>query len=249
MIVSVTKGRAKLERGRWFLHGPGKVGKSTCASGWPGHIFLPTEHRIEHIPNVHHLPINENWLQFKEQVKWLDSQKQRNNYRTVVVDVIDHLWTYCVAHTCKKLGIDHQSDSGYGKGWDAVDKEFKDVFYRLLSYPYGLIVVSHSTMKEVTTMNSSYMKRVSTLPDRARKMIIPHMGVIGYIDFDTFIINQGGKKRAVPGRSITFQGDEYIEAGDGEGLLPKKLRLYKDATKTYDMIKSYYTGERKAVKD
>jgi len=239
VIIKHTNGQANLQKLRWFLHGPGKVGKSTCASGWPKNLFLASERRLEHIPGVDYAFID-NWKNFKKTVQELSLTKYQKKYEVVTIDVVDHLWSYSVLHTCERLGIEHQSEEGFGKGWDAVDKEFKDVFYKLLSMEYGIIVISHSTMKDVTVGNITKTKRVSTLPERARRIIIPHMGVIGYINFDTIAIKKGGKTKYVDGRTITFHGDEEVEAGDGEGLLPKKIRLYKDAAKTYKAIKAYY---------
>lgn len=244
MKIEHTTGKPSLTQGRWLIHGPGKIGKSTFASGWESPLFLATERRLQHLKGVSFVFIKD-WKSFKEIVKELNQSSYSRKYKVIVLDVVDHLWSYCVEHTCKRLGIEHQSEEGFGKGWDAIDKEFKDTFYRLLSYPYGLIVVSHSKVVQIQSLRSSHDKFITTLPERARRIIVPHMGVIGYIDYDELPIVKNGKTRYVKCRTIRFRGTETVEAGDGEGVLPDKLRLFRDAQKTYARIKSYYDGSNK----
>jgi len=239
MNIKSSAGRASLQRGRWMLHGPGKIGKSTCASGWPNNLFLATERRLDHIEGVQYTFID-SWLAFKEVVKELGASTYKKKYEVVTVDVIDHIWHYCIEHVCKRLGIEHQSDEGYGKAWDAVDKEFKSPFFKLLSYPYGLIFISHTQNEEIQSLRGTQTKFTLGLPKRARRIVVPYMGVIGYIDHDDFKIKKDGKTKILHGRSIRFEGDDNVEAADGEGYLPDRVRLYKDASKTYELIKSYY---------
>lgn len=242
MQIRKTLGKPNLQRGRWLIHGPGKIGKSTFASGFPNNLFLATERRLDHIKDIEYVFVD-SWEEFKKIVSELASPAYQRRYEVVTIDVIDNIWVYCVEHVCKRLGIEHQSEESFGKAWDMIDSEFKKTFYKLLSYPYGILIISHSKNETIQTLKGSRNRFVSTLPERARRIIVPHMGVVGYIDYDLFPVVRNGKERWEECRVITFQGNDAVEAGDGEGMLPPKIRLYRDARKTYDIIKRYYDGQ------
>jgi len=49
-----------------------------------------------------------------------------------------------------------------------------------------------------------------------------------------------GKKRV-----MSFEGNEYIEAKDRDGVLPVEVVLAKDGKKNFEVFKDYYEGRRK----
>lgn len=244
--IRQTSGRANLSQARWFIHGPGKVGKSTFASGWPGVFFLATEQRLEHIPNVRYAMIS-NWSSFKAANEKIRDPGFRQQFRTIVVDVIDLLYQQCLEYVKGARGFEHPSDAGYGKGYDLVDTEFKLEFFKLLAAPYALIFVSHTQVREITTVNGTITRQVSTLPDRIKKIILPHMGVIAYITPEVKEVNQNGQINYIEVPVLKFEGSSTYEAGDGEGCLPPEIPMYRDPRRTFQVIAQYYQrGPRQA---
>lgn len=253
MKIRVTKGRADLRRSRWFLSGEEKIGKSILASGWPNALFGATEQRHNHIKDAHVVDLVD-WNKYKgddgrtnciDFVKQLQSRSFQKEYNTIVIDVVDLTYEWCVIDVCKDRKIEHRSDEGFGKGYDIVDQEYKKWFYELLSLPYGLIFISHTKIVEVNTMHGTKSKLISTLSDRARRIIYPHMGVICMMHYDLVDTSKGAEKsKFINKRVLSFGGNEYLEAGDGEGYLPKRIVCYKDPRDTFDEIEDYYEGRK-----
>jgi hypothetical protein len=64
----------------------------------------------------------------------------------------------------KKLGIVHESDAEWGKGWAMVKEEFASTVVKLASLPgLGLILISHSKEVEIKTRTATYNKQVPSL--------------------------------------------------------------------------------------
>jgi hypothetical protein len=95
-------------------------------------------------------------------------------------------------------------------------------------------------------MHGTITKTISTLPDRARKIVIPLVSVIGCIDFKTVKMKDEatGKVSFTKKRVISFEPSEFLEAGDRDGYLPKEVPCFSDPKKTYAYINDYYTGVR-----
>ena len=104
-----------------LLYGSTKAGKSTFASKAPGAIFLATEPGLNAL-SVFKVDIS-SWPEMLSACKELSEQK--HEFKTVVIDTIDNAYEFCLEHVCKGLKIEHPADLEYGKGWSAVNLEFK----------------------------------------------------------------------------------------------------------------------------
>ena len=157
--------------------------------------------------------------------------KGEHGYQTIIVDTIDNAYGLCAKHVCQKAQKEHESDFGYGKGYAMVNNEFQRVINRLAFLPYGLILVSHSTQKEVDDPTGSYTKSVPTLPDRARKIVIGLVDMILYCDLDKSVDESG---KVTYQRVIRTKPNQGYEAGDRTGRLPATLPLdYAEFKKAY----------------
>lgn len=248
MGVDIVKsdGEVDLENSAFMFFGPPKIGKSTTASGWPNCIFLCTSSKEVKRLKVPYILVNSH-KKLVEAIEHLLANKKQLGYQTIVCDFIDAMWTNCIVHVCKKLKIEHPSEAGFGKGVDMIDLEFKKIITELIGSSYGCVFISHFQVKDVTTMNGVVQKISSTLPERARKIVIPLVSVIGFIDFKTVKIKDKDTKKVTfkKKRVISFEASEFLEAGDRDGFLPNELPCFSDPKKTYELIESYYTGERK----
>jgi len=245
VVIEESSGRAKLLESAWLLFGPPKIGKTTFASGFPKTVYLCTSKKEISRIKTPFILVNTH-KKLIDAVDYLLENKKRLEYQVIVFDFVDAMWTNCEQHVCKKLKIEHASEAGYGKGVGMIDTEFRKVVNRVIGSGYGCIFISHMQIKEVQTMGGVVTKTVTSLPDRARKIIIPLVSVIGYIDFETIKTKDEitGKVEYKKKRVISFEPSEFLEAGDRDGYLPIKLSLAKDPKKTYETISAYYKGEK-----
>jgi len=251
--VEQSSGKVNIDETTFFFHGPPKIGKSTLTSGYPDTVHLVTSEKELGRLKVDYILIN-TWIKAVSAVDELIATKNKKMYRDkkiIVIDFVDQTYLMCNETTCDKLGIDHASEAGYGKGVDMIDTEYRRWINKLIASRYGIIFISHTQIREVNTIGGSKTKVISSLPKRARDIILPLVNVIGYIGFETEKIKdkKTGEISFVENRVIDFEPSDVVEAGDREGYLPYKIPLYRNARKTYELMKDYYTGKRVAVKD
>jgi len=165
--------------------------------------------------------------------------KGGHKYKTLVIDTSDKLFDMCSRSVCEDLGIEHESEAEWGKGWAGVKKEFEKVISELFSTDIGVIFISHTKTDEITTMFRDIKKQVPTLNNQARKILLPLVDTIGYMRYRTVKIRKGEyEERFV----ISFKPSEDIEAGDRTGMLPPELKLETipdDARKTPELVAKY----------
>lgn len=231
--TELSSGIVSLERIRLLIYGPPKIGKTTFAAGWPNALFLATEKGHE----SHRVYPKEvkSWNHFKSLVKKILEGKHQ--YKTIVIDTIDILFKLCNDEMCKKLKIEHVSDKEWGKGYDLIANEFEREINKLFLTDYGIIMLSHTKIQDLTNIGGKYTKVVPSLPNLGRKVIIPKVSVIGYMKLTTKKIDKNNYEER---RIISFEPSEFVEAGDRDGYLPKEIPVYKEPNKNYALFKKYY---------
>lgn len=244
--IQHSTGQASIYKTTWLLIGLPKVGKSTLASGFEECLYLCTSEKEVGSLKVPYILID-SWEKVLDITDELVSNRQKYPYKFIVIDFVDAVWTMCVTAVCDKLGVAHVSDAGYGKGVDTVDTFFKRWITTLVASDYGIIFISHVNQKDVIVIGGSVTKTICSLPVRARMIIFPLVNVIGCIDYKTVkgMNTVTGKAEIVRKRVISFEGNEYVEAGDRDGVLPKEIVLVKDAKANFNMFRDYYEGRRK----
>lgn len=110
------------------------------------------------------------WVKFKELLDEL--AKHDNTFKVIALDLIEDLYEDCRFYIYDQLGIRHESDGGYGKGWDIVRTEFLGTIKRLKALGYRVIYISKEVPREVTYANGT---RVTTfapnLPDKVANVL------------------------------------------------------------------------------
>lgn len=207
-------GRA-LETSSILLHGAPGIGKSTLASQFPGFLFLDCAGELKGL-DVYSVPVAD-WAEFRDAGHAvLEDQKGTKRFKGVVIDTVDALFAYVRASSNANMGISHESQAGYGQGWDAVKAEFVPRMTTLSSLPdFGVIWVAHSKTVEIKTRRAVYDRWVPDLPGALGSKLIQNADLILFLDHE----------EDEDGRTIYTKPNPYHEAKErGENpMLPEQV--------------------------
>jgi len=244
--IQQSTGQVSIYETTWLLIGLPGIGKSTLGSGFEGALILCTSKKEVGSLVVPFLLID-SWEKVLEITDELINNRQKYiQYKFLVIDFIDAVHTMCVSASCEKLGVSHPSDSGYGKGVDTIDTYFKRWITTLVASDYGIVFISHVNQKDVIDRGGTVTKTICSLPVRARMILFPLVNVIGCIEYRSVkqLNTVSGKAEIAKRRVISFEGNEYIEAKDRDGVLPAEIVLVKDAKVNFEVFRDYYEGRR-----
>lgn len=161
-----------------WIYADSYVGKSTFVDQIDNLLFANTDGNIENItsPVVRikdELEKNGRmtnkvfaWQKFLELVDELE--KKENDFKVIALDLIEDLYEHCRLYMYDKLGIEHEQDAGFGKGWDMVRTEFLSTIKRLKNLGYRIIYISKELKTEVNLKNG--VKITSYGPNMADKV-------------------------------------------------------------------------------
>ena len=205
---------------KMLIYGASKIGKSTFASHFDNAIFAATEYGLKEL-KVYKVQIQswEEWLDFVKEI-----MKKNHKFKTIIIDIIDNLYKYCIDYICKNLHIDHPSDSKWSKGWDQLQREFERTIYQLDNAGFGLIFISQIDYINISVIKN--IERLKTIPSMKKgcaRIIQPLVDIIGCIYLKK--INNEDK------RIIRFMPTELIEAGSRLNKLPDEMILDYDKFK------------------
>ena len=227
-----TKQKRELWQYSWLIYGPPKIGKSTFVSQFNDPLFIATEDRLRHI-NAYKIPETgsiKSWDEFLQICNEINKRVEAGSFKwkTVVIDTVDNLFSYCSDFVCKREGISDPSDMEWGKGFRAVKNEFFRVISKLNGYDFVLVFISHSADKEIKTRNLNITKTMPSLEKVGRSVVMPMVDIIGHVELD---IEDSSKKL------IRLQGDETIEAGSAADVeFPTHLPL------DYKALENHFKG-------
>lgn len=180
-----------------LVYGEKKIGKTSMMSYFPNTIFGMCEPGGKSL-EIYQTPIR-NWSDMRQ---FVDAVCKDTFFKTVVIDTADYAYEYCMEHVCKELVIDHPSDEGYGKGWNAVKTEFTKQISKLLHSGKGVIFISHSKEQEIKSRSGgSYDKITSSMSKQAKDVLE------GLVDIWVNYSYDGNR------RFLYIQGNDSIDAG------------------------------------
>jgi hypothetical protein len=169
-----------------LLYGPAGIGKSTLASEWAGGemFFFDTAGELSELEVFKgHV---DSWLSFRA---WAasyaeESRSSKPRFRGAVIDTADMLGTFCAQALRKRLGVAHESDAEWGKGWTLVAEEYASHIAKLAALPGGLVLVSHSEEREIKTRSQVFNRHGPTLPSkRVREAVINAADLVLFVDW------------------------------------------------------------------
>lgn len=232
-----------IKRKMWFYGAPFS-GKTYLANMFPDMLLLSTDGNYTQLPDgiPPHVDIKNEitvegrltktklaWETFKEVITELE--KGGNDFRTIVVDLLEDTYESCRLYMYDKLNITHESDDSF-RAWDKVRTEYLSTIKRLLNMNYeNIILISHEDMTSDITKRSGE-KITSIRPNLQPKAALK---IAGMVDFVARVINDNGS------RSLSFKVDEVTFGGGRLNITSDNIPC------TYDAIVALYGGDHTEV--
>ena len=221
-----------------WLYGAPFSGKTYLTDKFPDPLMLNTDGNIRNVTAAY-LPIKDvvtttgnvtkrkfAWTVFKETIEELE--KKQNDFKTIVVDLLEDVYEHCRTAMYDEMGIVHESDAGFGKGYDIIRKEFLDTVKRMCNLDYeNIILISHEdSSKAITTKGGSSLTTIR--PNIQEKLASK---VAGMVDIVGRVIANGDV------RKLSFKTDEYVFGGGRlANIKGKEIQL------TYDALMQVYAA-------
>lgn len=202
----------KTSKKKIWIYGQPYSGKTTFADQSPTPLNLNTDGNVKYV-TMPRLAIKDEvtpegrltnrkfaWEIFKEAIADLE---KGSDFETIVVDLLEDAYEHCRLYVFDKNNIEHESDSGYGKGWDLVRTEYLSNIKRLLNLDYNIILISHEdTSKDLTKKSGD--KITSIKPNLNEKV---SNKIAGMVDLVARLVVDGDK------RTLNFKSDEVVFGG------------------------------------
>jgi phage nucleotide-binding protein len=212
-----------------WLYGAPFSGKTFFANAFPDPIMLNTDGNIKFV-DAPFIPIKDKvevsgrmtkrtlaWEIFKEVIDELE--KKQNDFKTIVVDLLEDVYEACRLYMYKEMGITHESDDSF-RAWDKVRTEFLSTIRRLMNLDYeNIILISHEdTSKDITKKGGDKLTSIKpNLQDKVSNK------VAGMVDIVARVIADGDE------RVLSFKTNEVIFGGGRLTVKEKQIPLDYDA--------------------
>lgn len=244
MLLPENKKRdiSKVSKKVLWLYGLPFSGKTYLANKFPDALFLNTDGNIKFVDSPY-VFIKDDvkvegritkrkpaWEVFKEVIDELE--KKQNTFKTVVVDLLEDTYEYCRAYKYAEMGVEHESDAGFGKGYDIIRKEFLDNIKRLTNLDYeNIILISHEDSSKNITRRSG--ESTTTIRPNIQEKLASK--IAGMVDIVARVVADGDN------RTLSFKNNEYIFGGGRLNIKGKDIPL------NYDDLMNVYTEVNKSV--
>lgn len=226
-----------------WVYGESYTGKSTFVDKLEDLIFINTDGNIDNtsspVVRIKNQVTYEGRLK-KEKLAWEgfleivdELEKKDNDFKIVCVDLVEDLYEHCRLFTYRKLGIDHEQDAGFGKGWDMVRTEFLSAMKRLKNLGYQIIFISKEATSEITLKNGSKITTVKpNINDKIANVLagIVDLTVRAYLDGEE--------------RYLLLDKQENIFGGGRFNFKADKVKLDKD-----EFLKALKAAQKEYVKE
>jgi CRISPR/Cas system-associated exonuclease Cas4 (RecB family) len=156
------------------------------------------------------------WDVFLEVI--LELEKKDNQFKRVCIDLVEDLYEHCRLYVYDKLGIQHEQDAGFGKGWDMVRTEYLSAIKRLKNLGYQIIYISKESVSEITLKNGSKLTTIKpNINDKVANVLAGtvDLTVRAYMDDED--------------RFLQLEKKENVFGGGRFNFKEKKIPLKKDA--------------------
>ncbi len=223
-------GDTALDQMTILLYGPPGIGKSTLASQFPRPVFFDCAGELAGI-STYRIPV----FSFPEFTEASAAVAEDNGktFGTTVIDTMDVLGMYARAYANSRLGIKHESDAEYGKGWDNLKNELYPRLSRLSGLPNsGLIMISHAMTREIKTNREVYDKTMPTLTGGIRDGVLRTADLVLFVDW-----SEDGESRTIWTKPSAYH--EAKERGE-QPRLPEQIE-WPIGSNGYEVLNQHWT--------
>ena len=259
-----------------WIYGAAFSGKTTFLDDAPNPLNLNTDGNIQFV-TMPYVSIRDEvtvegritkrkyaWEIFKETITELE--KKQNDFQTIIIDLLEDTREACRVYMYNQLNIQHESDSGYGKGWDIIKTEYLSTLRRFFNLDYeNLVVVSHEdTSKDITKKDGRNITKIApNIQEAIAHKVAGMVDIVARVvveDDDTRTLNfksnevifGGGRLKGVKETTIPLSWDAlmevYDEANDNvKAKRPSQSREKAPETTGAEKVESLPPEERKPV--
>lgn len=208
-----------------WLYGAPFSGKTFFANQFPDPLMLNTDGNIKFV-DAPFIPIKDTvtvegritkrqlaWEVFSDSVTELE--KKQNDFKTIVVDLLEDTYEACRVFICDRQGWKHESDDSF-RAWDMVTSEFLNTMKRLVNLDYeNIILISHEDRSRDLTRKSG--DKISSIRPNLREKVANK--VAGMVDLVARIVADDND------RILSFKTSEVIFGGGRLTVRNKEIPL------------------------
>lgn len=232
-VVTNTKTKRKI-----WIYGSPFSGKTYLANQFPDILLLSTDGNYTQLPSgiPPHIDIKDivtvEGRMTKRQFAWevlkdviAELEKKQNDFKTIVLDLIEDTYEQCRLYMYDQLGITHESDDSF-RAWDKVRTEYLSTIKRLMNLDYeNIILISHEdSSKDLTKRSGDKITAIKpNLQDKAA------LKIAGMVDLVARVIAEDDK------RVISFKTSEVIFGGGRLNVTVNEIDCnYDELMRVYD---------------
>ena len=211
-----------------WIYGAPFSGKTTFLDSAPDPLNLNTDGNVKYV-TMQRLPIKDEvtvegritkrkfaWEVFKDAIEELEKGSE---FKTIIVDLVEDTREMCRLYMYDKLGIQHESDSGFGKGWDIIKTEYLSTMRKLLNLEYNIFLISHEDISKDITKKSG--DKITKIAPNIQETIANKLA--GMVDFvGRVIVNEDDS------RILSFKQNEVTFGGGRLGIREQEIPLEWD---------------------
>lgn len=229
-----------------WIYGAPFCGKTFFANQFPDPLMLNTDGNIKFV-DAPYIAIRDTvtvegrltkrqlaWEVFADAVAELE--KKQNDFKTIVVDLLEDTYEACRVYICDRQGWKHESDDSF-RAWDMVTSEFLNTIKRLVSLDYeNIILISHEDRSRDLTRKSG--DKISSIRPNLREKVANK--VAGMVDLVARIVADDND------RVLSFKTSEVIFGGGRLTVHNKEIPLdYEAFCEVYEEANQKAAGAMK----
>jgi hypothetical protein len=236
-VLKINKGKQQRAR-RVLIYGENGVGKSTLAAQFPKPLFLNIEDGIGDL-DVHATDVIRSISDFMGAM----IHSSETDYETIVVDTVDWLEKLIFNDVAAKAGKKTIDDIGFGKGYQAVEQQWKALFEGF-AYLWGqgrhIVFTCHEQIEKFTNPDGdSYNYWKPALHIKGSGCVTEWCDEVLFVRYRTLTrqMDEGfGNKRAIAiggkDRIIVCNKNASVEAKNRLGM-PDEVPLAFDSIRKF----------------
>ena len=225
----------KIEKKTVWLYGAPFSGKTTFANNFPDPLMLNTDGNIKFV-DAPYIGIKDQvtvegrltnrilaWKVFKDTI--LELEKKQNDFKTIIVDLLEDCYEHCRLYMYDQMGISHESDDSF-RAWDKVLVEYLSTIKRLMNLDYeNIILISHEdTSKDITKKGGD---KITAIKPNLREKVANK--IAGMVDIVARVVADDNV------RILSFKTNEVIFGGGRLNVKTNEIPLdYSEFLKVYE---------------